>query len=61
MDLTDFNYNYLNYLLKKVSKEQETVPLLGDFCINLSSYNDHNLANKFLKFSCLKIFLPYIL
>ena len=35
MDLADFNSNYLNNLLEKVSKEQKSVFLLGDFNINL--------------------------
>ena len=47
MDLTDFNSNYLNNLLEKVSKEQESVFLLGDFNINLN-YNVHNPTNEFL-------------
>ena len=32
MDLTDFNSNYLNNL-EKISKEQKSVFLLGDFNI----------------------------
>ena len=35
MDLTHFNSNYVNSLLEKISKEQKSVFLLGDFNINL--------------------------
>ena len=47
MDLTDFNSNYLNNLLEKVSKEQKSVFLLGDFNINLLNYNLHSPTNEF--------------
>ena len=42
MDLTDFNCNYLNKLRENISKEQESVFLLGDFNVNLLNYNEHN-------------------
>ena len=41
MDLDDFNKNFLNKHLEKVSKEQKSVYLLGDFNVNLLNYNDH--------------------
>ena len=34
MDLDDFNKNFLNKLLEKVSKEQKSVYLLGDLMLN---------------------------
>ena len=48
MDVTDFNSNYLNKLLEKISKEQKSVFLLGDFNVNLLNYNEHNQTNEFL-------------
>ena len=48
VDLTDFNSNYLNSLLEKVSNEQKSVFLLGDFNVNLLNYNVHNPTNKYL-------------
>ena len=48
MDLNDFNTNYQHNLLDKVSKEQKSVFLLGDFNISLLNYNDHNPTNEFL-------------
>ena len=47
MDLTDFNCNYLNKLLQNISKEQQSIFLLGDFNVNLLSYNEHNQTNEF--------------
>ena len=56
MDLPDFNCNYLNKLLKNISKEQKSIFLLGDFNANLLSYNEHNSTNEFLDF--IIFFLP---
>ena len=61
MDLTDFNSNYLNSLLEKISKEQKSVFLLGDFNINLMNYNVHNPTDEFLDSLVSNSFLPYIL
>ena len=61
MDLHDFNTNYLNSLLDKVSKEQKSVFLLGDFNVNLLNYNNHNPTNEFLDSLASNSFLPYIL
>ena len=61
MDLNDFNTNYLNNLLDKVSKEQKSVFLLGDFNVNLLNYNDHNPTNEFLDPLSSNSFVPYIL
>ena len=58
MDLTDFNYNYLNNFLDKVSKEQKIIFLLGDFTVNLLNYNDHNPPNEFLDSLASNSFLP---
>ena len=61
MDFTDFNSNYLNNTLEKVSKEQKSVFLLGGFNINLLNYNVHNPTNEFLDSLAANSFLPYIL
>ena len=61
MDLTDFNSNYVNSLLEKISKEQKSVFLLGDFNINLMNYNVHNPTNEFSDSPASNSFLPYIL
>ena len=48
MDVTDFNNDYLNNLLKKINQEQRKVFLLGDFNIDLTHYNEQNPGNEFL-------------
>ena len=61
MDLNDFNTNYLNNLLDKVSKEKKSVFVLGDFNINLLNYNNNNPTNEFLDYFGSNSFVPYIL
>ena len=61
MDLTDFNCNYLNKLLKNISKEQKPIFLLGDFNVNLLNYNEHNQTNEFLDALASNSFIPLIL
>ena len=61
MDLTDFNSNWLNNLLEKISKEQKPVFFLGDFNINLLNYNVYNPTNEFLDSLASNSFLPYML
>ena len=45
MDLNEFNDYYINNLLDKLSKENKTVFLLGDFNIDLLNYDQHSLTN----------------
>ena len=61
MDLNDFNTNYLNNLLDKVSKEQKSVFLPGDFNVNLLNYINHNPTNELLDSLASNSFAPYIL
>ena len=61
VDLNDFNTNYQNNLLDKVSKEQKSVFLLGDFSINLLNYNDHKPTNESIDSLASNSFVPYIL
>ena len=61
MDLEDFNECYLNILLEKLSKENKTVFLLGDFNIDLLKYDKHNSTNEFLDTLSSNYFLPLIL
>ena len=48
MDLNEFNDYCINNLLNKLSKENKTVFLLGDFNIDLLNYSQHSLTNEFL-------------
>ena len=61
MDVSGFNKNCLNTLLDKLSKENKQVFLLGDFNINLLSYNDHQPKNEFLGSLASDSFILYIL
>ena len=47
MDVTDFNNNFLNNVLKKINRKKK-VFLLGDFNVDLMHYNEHKPANQFL-------------
>ena len=60
MDLSDFIENYLSILLDKISKENKTVYLLGDFNVDLLKYDQHNLTNDFLDTLATNFFLPNI-
>ena len=61
MDVSDFNKNYLDTLLDKLSKQNKQVFLLGDFNINLLNYNDHQPTNEYLDSLSSNSFIPYIL
>ena len=47
MDVSDFNNNFLNNLLKKINQEQKKLFFLGDFNIDLMHYNKHNQQMNF--------------
>ena len=61
MDLNDFNNDYLNPQLVKLSKEKKTVFLLGDYNIDLSKYEQHSPTNECLDSLVSSMFLPYII
>ena len=61
MDLNEFNSDYLNLLLAKLSKEKKRVFLLGDYNVDLSKYEQHSPTNEFLDSLASSMFLPYII
>ena len=61
MHLIDFSCNYLNMLLKNISKEQKSIFLLGDFNVNLLNDNEHNQTNELLDFLTSNSFISLIL
>ena len=61
MNINEFNDDYLNELLDKLSKENKTIFLLGDFNINLLNYDIHPPTNEFLDSLSSHYFLPHIL
>ena len=61
MDLDEFNDNYLNTLLDKISKENKSVFLLDDFNVDLLKYGKHAPTNEFLDSLSSHMFLPHII
>ena len=61
MDINEFNSDYLNPLLDKLSKEKKTVFQLGDYNVDLSKYEQHPPTNEFLDTLASSMFLPYII
>ena len=61
ININEFNDDYLNKLLDKLSKENKTIFLLGDFNIDLLNYDIHPPTNKFLDSLSSHYFLPHIL
>ena len=61
MNINQFNYDYLYELLDKLSKENKTIFLLGDFNISLLNYDIHPPTNEFLDSLLPHYFLPHIL
>ena len=59
MNLNEFNNNYLNMLLQKISKFH--VFLLGDFNVDLLKYDKHAGTNEIIDSLCSYMYLPYIL
>ena len=48
MNLNEFNDNYLNILLQKISKEKKNGVLLGDFNVDLLKYDKHAGTSAFI-------------
>ena len=61
MNINEFNDDYLNELLDKLSKENKIIFLLGDFNINFLNYDIHPPINEFLDSLSSHYFLPHIL
>ena len=61
MNLNEFNNNYLNILLQKISKEKKNVFLLGDFNVDLLKYDKHAGTNGCIESLSSYMYLPYIL
>ena len=57
----EFNDNYLNILLQKISKGKKNVFLLGDFNVDLLKYEKHAETNEFIDSLSSYTYLPYIL
>ena len=60
MKMNEFNDDYLNDLLGKLSKENQTIFSLGDFNINLLNYDINPPNNEYLESYSSNYFLPHI-
>ena len=60
MDLDEFKDNYLNTLLGKITKENKSVFLFGDFNVDLLKYDKHAPTNAFMNLFSSHMFLPHI-
>ena len=61
MNINKFNHDYPNELLEKLSKENKTIFLFGDFNINLLNYDIHPPTNEFLGSLLFHYFLCHML
>ena len=61
MNINEFNNDYLDEILDKLSKENKTIFLLGDFNINLLNYDIHPPTNEFLDSLLSHYFFPHVL
>ena len=60
MNLDKFNNNYWNLFPHKISKENNSVLLHGDYNVDLLKYDKHAPTNEFLDSFSLHMFLPHI-
>ena len=61
MNINEFNDDYLNKLLDKLSKGNKNIFFLSDFNINLLNYDIHPPTNEFSGSLSSHYFLPHIL
>ena len=61
ININEINDDYFNELPEKLSKENKTVFLLGDFNIKLLNYDIHPPTNEFLDSLSSRYFLPHSL
>ena len=60
MDLNEFNDYYLYELLHKLSSENKSVILLGNFNVDIMKCDNHHSTNEFLDSLSSHLFLPHI-
>ena len=61
MPITEFNESFLCPLLEKLSQENKSCFLMGDFNINLLNTNTNNSISDFFNLMCSNFFAPYVL
>ena len=60
MNVNEFNDNYLNILLQKISKEKKNVFLPGAFNVDLLKYDKHAETNEFIVLLSSHMYLPIL-
>ena len=60
MSVHEFNNNFLDVLLEKLTKENKNIILLGDFNINLLNYDNSSETAYFLNNMCSNALFPFI-
>ena len=60
MDLNEFNDYYFKELLQKLSSENKSVVLLGDFDVDLIKYDNHHSTNEFIDYLSSHLILLHI-
>ena len=60
MNINEFNDDYFNEILHKLSEKNKTIFVPGDFSINLLNYDFHPPTNDFLDSLSSHYFLPHI-
>ena len=58
--VSDFTNNYITPLLDELTNENKDIMIMGDFNINLITYNDDKNTGNFLDTMFSQSFLPYI-
>ena len=59
-EVSNFTNNYITLLLDKLCNENKDIMIMGDFNINLITYNDDKNTGNFLDTMFSQSFLPYI-
>ena len=60
MDINEFNMNFFDPIMEKISSENKEVFLLGDFNIDLMKVEEENHINDFFNIITTNLFVPHI-
>ena len=59
--IQDFNHDYIEPLLQKISSENKLCAIMGDFNIDILKCDTHDMNNAFLNSLTSNSFSPYVL
>ena len=60
MDIDDFNVNFFEPIMEKMSNENKEVIIMGDFNIDLMKTEDDNHINEFYNIIRTNFFVPHM-